>query len=144
MNYKKLNNYIILSLQNGDYINESIEAIFVKEKLKSGWVTGLGAIYDVELGCYDLTKKKYKKKRFSGEYELTSLTGNITFVKGQYFVHTHITICDNNFKGFGGHLFDAKISAAGDCILQLYYEQITRKMNHEIGLSLWCLEEKIE
>ena len=50
MNYKKSNNHILLSLQNQDYINKSIEQVFVNERLKSGWVSGLGAIYDVELG----------------------------------------------------------------------------------------------
>ena len=142
MKYKKIENYILLSLQNGDYINKSIQRLFRKEKLNSGWVNGLGAIYDIELGCYDLNKKEYIRKIFTGEYELTSLTGNITFLNNEYFVHTHITISNNQFEGTGGHLFDAKISATGEFKIELLNTKINRKFSKDIGLNLWCLERE--
>ena len=86
-----------------------------------------------------LNKKDYMKKRFSGEYELTSLTGNVSFLNEKYFVHTHITICDNNFKSFGGHLFDAKVSATGEFKITLFDDKINREFSEKIGLNLWCL-----
>ena len=45
---------------------------------------------------------------------------------------------------FGGHLFDAKITAAGEFIMIPGDNGITRQMNSEIGLPLWCLENKFE
>ena len=60
------------------------------------------------------------------------------------FIHTHITFTDNNYKVFGGHLFDAKITATGEFIMQLGNDKINREMNNRIGLFLWCLEETIE
>ena len=55
-------------------------------------------------------------KVFSGYYELTSLIGNITIKDGKYFSHTHITFSDIKYQILGGHLFDAKITAAGEFI----------------------------
>ena len=142
MKYNKIDNYIILSLQNGDYINKSIEKLFIEEKLKSGWVSGLGAICDVELGYYDLNKKTYVRNFFKGEYELTSLTGNISFINNKYFIHTHITICNTDFEGLGGHLFDARISATGEFKIDLLDVKITREYSEDIGLNLWCLNNE--
>jgi predicted DNA-binding protein with PD1-like motif len=63
--------------------------------------------------------------------------------EGKYFSHTHITFSDTDYKVFGGHLFDAKITAAGEFIMQFGSENITREMNPGIGLPLWCLEESL-
>ncbi len=142
MNYKKTKNHIVLSLQKGEYVNKSIEEVFVSENLRSGWISGLGAAYDVELGYYDLNKKDYIKKMFSDEYEITSLVGNVAFLNDTYFVHTHTTICDSNFKAFGGHLFDARIAATGEFKITLFNTDINRAFSDEIGLNLWCLQNE--
>ena len=142
MNYKKTKNHIILSLQSDEYINQSIEKVFIKERLKSGWIAGLGAVYDIELGYYDLNKKDYIKKRFKGEYEIASLAGNVTFLNDGYFVHTHTTICDSSFRALGGHLFDAKISATGEFKITLFDTKRKRTFSDDIGLNLWCLHDE--
>ena len=84
------------------------------------------------------------KKQFIGEYELTSLIGNITMMKGEPFIHTHITFSDIDYHVFGGHLFDARVTAAGEFIMLTEAKIITRQMNSSIGLPLWCLEESID
>ena len=63
--------------------------------------------------------------------------------EGKPFSHTHITFSDTDYKVFGGHLFDAKITAAGEFIMQLGSENINREINLGIGLPLWCLEESL-
>ena len=48
MNYKIIDSTIILSLDKNDFINESIKRIFKQDKLAFGWVSGIGAIYNIE------------------------------------------------------------------------------------------------
>ena len=45
---------------------------------------------------------------------------------------------------FGGHLFDAIITAAGEFVLIPGNERINREMNTDIGLPLWCLENNFD
>ena len=143
MNYEILNkNTLLLSLDKGDYINKSIKDIFVKENFNSGWISGIGAIYNIEIGYYDVTSKKYCKKNFTEEHEMTSLIGNVTFVDSEHFVHTHITISDIECNSFGGHLFDAQIAAAGEFKIDLIDRKINRKYSEEIGLNLWCINNE--
>jgi len=143
MNYNQLDKKtIILSLKKDDYINQSIQELFINEKMNSGWISGIGAIYNIEIAYYDLILKKYIKKSFPKEHELTSLTGNITFIDNKYFVHTHITMSDTNYNSLGGHLFDAQISATGEFKIDLIDKRIDRKYSNRIGLNLWCLDNE--
>ena len=141
MNYRKVNDKIFVSLQTGDLINESIAHIAVEENISNAWINGIGAINNIEVGYMDVRNKKYQKRNFDEHYELLSLIGNITYRDGVPFVHTHVTFSDTEFNVFGGHLFDAKITATGEIVLSLTDSKIDREYNENIGIHTWCLHE---
>ena len=135
---------IFLKMSKGEQINQTFEEYAKVNKIGSAWVNGIGAIENPEIGYYSMDRKSYSRKRYKGKYELTSLVGNITIKEGEYFCHTHITFSDNNYQVFGGHLFDARITATGEFIMMPGSKDIKREMNTEIGLPLWCLIENHE
>ena len=135
---------VLLTLAKGDEINRTFEAFADIKGVGCAWLNGIGAIENPELGFYSMRDRSYHRKKFIGEYELTSLIGNITLKEGKPFAHTHITFSNTDFNVFGGHLFDAKITAAGEFIMHVYKSDINREMNKHIGLPLWCLEDSIE
>ena len=130
-----------MTLAKGDNINKTFESFAEVKGIGCAWLNGIGALENPEIGYYSLEDKAYHRKTFKGEYELTSLIGNITLKEGKPFSHTHITFSDTEFRVFGGHLFNANITAAGEFIMQFGSDEINREMNAEIGLPLWCLEE---
>ena len=132
-----------MTLAKGDNINKTFESFAEVKGIGCAWLNGIGALENPEIGYYSLEDKAYHRKTFKGEYELTSLIGNITLKEGKPFSHTHITFSDTEFRVFGGHLFNANITAAGEFIMQFGSDEINREMNAEIGLPLWCLEESI-
>ena len=142
MNYRIEKDAIFMSLAKGDLINKTFEVYAESNEIGSAWLSGIGALKDPEIGYYSQETKSYDHKIFSGDYELLSLCGNITIKEGKYFSHTHITFSDTNYKVFGGHLFDAKITAAGEFIMIPGNKNINREMNLNIGLPLWCLENR--
>jgi len=144
MKFRKEGKSVLLTLAKGDYINHTFESFAETEGIGFGWLNGIGAIEDPEIGYYSIKDKKYHRKHFFGEYELTSLIGNITLKEDKPFSHTHITFSNTDFHVFGGHLFDARITAAGEFIMKPETKIITREMNNSIGLPLWCLEESID
>ena len=141
MKYRKVGEKIFVSLQSGDLINKSLTEISVKENISNAWINGIGAIDSVEVGYMDVVNKKYQKRNFNDNYELISLIGNITMKDGVPFVHTHITFSDTEYKVFGGHLFDAKITATGEIILTVADSNIDRQFNENVGIHTWCLSE---
>jgi hypothetical protein len=132
-----------MTFDKGDSINKTFESFAEVRGVGCAWLNGIGALENPEIGYYSLEDKTYHRKLFQGEYELTSLIGNITMKEGKPFSHTHITFSDTEYRVFGGHLFDADITAAGEFIMQFGSEKITRKKNPRIGLPLWCLEESL-
>ena len=137
MNYKKVDDKIYVSIDKGELVNDKLLEVAKIEKLNSGWINGLGAISDIEIGYWDIEKKIYIKKYFDEDYELLSLIGNISLVNNESFIHTHISFSNTEFKVFGGHMFDAKVIAAAEfCIFTSNYH-LHRKLNCDIGLSLW-------
>ena len=130
-----------MTLAKGDNINKTFESFAEVKGIGCAWLNGIGALENPEIGYYSLEDKAYHRKTFKGEYELTSLIGNITLKEGKPFSHTHITFSDTEFRVFGGHLFNANITAAGEFIMQFGSDEINREMNTGIGLPLWCLEE---
>ncbi|RMZ48933.1 DUF296 domain-containing protein [Candidatus Marinimicrobia bacterium PRS2] len=143
MQYRIDESRVFMTLAKGDSINKTFESIAETLDIGCAWLNGIGALENPEIGYYSLEDKTYHRKLFKGEYELTSLIGNITMKEGKPFAHTHITFSDTDYKVFGGHLFDAKITATGEFIMQLGSENINREINLGIGLPLWCLEDSI-
>ncbi len=137
MNYKKIDDKIFISIDKGELVNQKLLEVAQKENLNSGWINGLGAISNIEIGYWDIEKKVYVKQKFDNHYELLSLIGNVSLVDNEPFIHTHISFSDTDFKVFGGHLFDTKVIAAAEfCIFTSDY-YLHRKLNCDIGLSLW-------
>tara|TARA_B000000475_G_C15920919_1_gene416625 strand:- start:7 stop:426 length:420 start_codon:yes stop_codon:yes gene_type:complete len=135
--YKKVDDKIYVSIDKGEFVNEKLLEVAQLENLKSGWINGLGAISDVEIGYWDIEEKIYVKQKFNKDYELISLTGNITLLDNESFIHTHISFSDTEFKVFGGHMFDAKVIAAAEFCIFLSNYDLHRKLSCDIGLSLW-------
>jgi len=142
VNYTIDENKIYLSIKRGEKINETILKACEDNNVQFGWINGIGAIQNPEVGFYDINSKKYIKKIFKGDFEIVGLTGNMTYKDGQRFIHTHIVFTDDQFNAYGGHLFDSKISAAGEFIIMLSNNKINREYNGEIGLALWNCKGK--
>ena len=140
MNLTKDKDKYFISLSKDEYINETLLDISNKESIKSGWISGVGAMYEIEVGYFDVDKKDYIRKSFPGDYEILGISGNISIKEGNRFIHTHVTFSDENFNVFGGHLFDAKIAAAGEFMINTCNFEIKRKFNKDIGLHLWGME----
>ena len=140
MNYRINDKLCFISLSPGDEINSSFEKIAIDVGIKAAWISGIGALTNIEMGYYDIENKTYIKKYYNDEYELTSLSGNISIKDNRIYSHTHITFSDKNFNVFGGHLFNGIISAAGEFLMTIGDKPINRKFNDQIGLALWCIK----
>ena len=137
---RKDNNSIYVKMEKGEEIVKSIQQCIEKYNIISGWINGIGLINDVKIGAYDVSSKSYHELDFKNDYELTSFIGNITKKEGNPFLHAHITMSDHSCKAFGGHLFHAKIAAAGEFFISVTNNTINRKFDNNTGLYLWSFD----
>lgn len=124
-----------LRLDLDEAVFPSLEKIAKEHSWESGFIWGLGALKNVELGFYHLSQKTYDRRRFDEEAELLSLVGNLSLLDGKPFFHLHAVLGGPDFKCYGGHLFGADVAVT--CEL-FYTEQdifARRVFNEKIGLN---------
>ena len=137
MQYKKFDNVYALRLDRGEEIIEQIKNFAKSENVKIAKIEGIGATDDITIGIYDLEKKEYTKKNFKGLWEIASLSGNITTMNDEPYLHLHICCSNKNGEIVAGHLNDAKIGVTGEIFITSFDGKIGRKKDENIGINLW-------
>ena len=136
MKFRKFGTTYFVRLNKGEEIINSLADFCQKENIKLASVTGIGASNKLTIGLYDTEKHKYLSNTLTGEFEITSLMGNITTQNGIPYIHIHINIADQEHKTFGGHLSSAFISATGEIVINTIEGIIERKYDDKSGLNL--------
>ena len=137
MEYQRFENTIVVRLDKGEEVLSSLEKLCITENIQLGMVSGLGAVNDVIIGIFNMENKTYCSKECKGDFEIASLTGNITRMNEKPYLHLHITIGKTNTNEiYGGHLSKAVISATGEIFVSVLSGQVGREFSEEIGLNL--------
>lgn len=123
-------------LEKGEEIVSSLTAYCRNAEIKNGAVIAIGAAEKLKLGFYDTGNNKYNYKHFPGEYEITTLMGNVSLLENELFVHLHITISDEEFHTYGGHLLEGYISITCEFIIEAFKMAIERQYDEVTGLYL--------
>ena len=137
MQYKKFGKTIVIRMDKGEEVVSSLKSICQKEDIKLASVSAIGAVNDITVGVFNPDTKQYKSNRFTGNFEIVSLSGTVTTMKGIPYIHLHMSVGDGNGKVFGGHLNDAKISATCEMVITLIEGEVEREYSEEIGLNLF-------
>jgi len=127
---------IITRLCYGKDLISEIERVCEEKNVKTGWFIVIGALKNLTYGFYDQSLKQYMKSSFDKECEITSCTGNVSFLDNKIFVHAHINFADEKGDVKGGHLFKGEIFAA-EIIIFDYEQKLIRKFDRETNLKLW-------
>jgi len=138
MEYKRYNNKLILRIERGEEVMESIERLCQKEGIRLGSISGLGAADFIKVGLYNIHKKEYHQKTFEGEFEITNITGNISQMNNSLYLHLHITFSNDELRAFGGHLNELRISATAEIVIDIIDGESNRFNDDETGLNLLC------
>ena len=135
MQYRRFNDKIALRLDRDDEIIASLLAVAEKENINAASFSGIGATDNFTVGIFSLEKQTYEKESFTGNHEITSLTGNLTFVDGKPYVHAHITCAGENAKVVGGHLLEGVISLTCEIFIDIINGEIGRKFDEELKIN---------
>jgi hypothetical protein len=136
MEFKRFNNVYVVRLDKGEEIIETLKGFCATNQIMIGWVSGIGAVNRVTLGLFETKPKRYFGKELTGDFEITALSGNITTMNKEVYVHLHATVSDFQHKTYGGHLNSAIVSATAELIVVSVTGVVDRKFSYEIGLNL--------
>lgn len=126
---------IVLRLDPGEEIVESILALAEKEEIQAGTIEGIGATDDVTIGIMDLNSREYKMTHYTEPFEITSIMGNLSRKDGKAYLHSHINLGGVGGSVIGGHLDSGVISITAEIFIRVIDGAIDRKYHDEIGVN---------
>ncbi|GAA0815289.1 PPC domain-containing DNA-binding protein [Clostridium tertium] len=136
MNYRVFGDKIVLRLEKGEEVIESIKKVCEEQKIIAGSISGLGATNHVVVGLFKPNEKKYYSTIHEDDFEITNITGNISEMNDEVYLHIHGTFANLEGRCIGGHLNKAIISATAEIIIYRINGSIGRKFDENIGLNL--------
>ena len=136
MDYRRFNDTILLRIDRGEEIIETVKKIAEKEHIRLASVEALGATDDFTVGVYDVAEKHYDSKTFTGPHEIVSLVGTITEKDGAFYQHLHMSAGNARCEVFGGHLNRAVVSATCEMVIRILPGVVERRPDPEIGINL--------
>lgn len=137
MEYRRFDNTIVARIDRGEEILTELKKIALAEKIRLGHINALGAVGDFTVGVFHTAEKQYHANRFTGDWEIVSLVGNITQMNGEYYAHLHMSAGGTDGAVVGGHLNSATVSATCEMFITVLDGTVERRYDAEIGLNLF-------
>jgi predicted DNA-binding protein with PD1-like motif len=136
MNYKRCGNKVIVRIDKGEEIVDTLKSVCKKLNITLGTITGIGATDKLTVGFLNTKTKKYLTKELTGDHEIAPLTGTITTMNSEPYLHLHINVCNEKQQSFGGHLASAVVSVTFEGIIDIIEGTIERTFDHTTGANL--------
>lgn len=137
MEYRRFKDTLVVRIDRGEEILSCVRAVAEREQIELAGVEALGAVDDFTVGVYLVSEKRYVPNRFTGAYEIVSLTGTIGTKDGAPYLHLHLSAGDENGRVVGGHLTEARVSVTCEMIIRLIDGAVDRQPDAETGIHLW-------
>lgn len=131
------NRQYIVSISNGEELMGALTAFCQERNITLGTITGIGAIDEMTLRFFNPTTKQYEDRKFEEQMEIANLTGNVSTLNGETYLHVHVTLGRADFTALAGHLLSARVHCAGEFIVEDLQGRLERSYSDEVGLNLY-------
>lgn len=92
------------------------------------------------LSCYLPEEKTYIEKELVGDFEILALQGNLTLKEGNPYPHFHVSLADEKFDAFGGHLQKCEITGTFELFIYPTEFELQRRYDAETNLQIWNID----
>ncbi|HTO89549.1 MAG TPA: PPC domain-containing DNA-binding protein [Candidatus Sulfotelmatobacter sp.] len=125
----------ILRIDPGEEIVETLRKFAKEQGVRAGLISGLGAVGETELGFFVRDTRQYVTRRFEGEHEIGSLTGNFSELDGQAIPHCHAVIAGEDMVAHTGHLFRGVVTVTCEVAIVTDPEALRRLARPDLGFN---------
>ncbi len=123
---------LVVRLDPGETVLESLRTLRRDHDLDGAFVTGIGAVDRVTLGHYDVETQDYREDTREGQFEVTSFVGNI----GPDKIHAHITVGDEDYRTLSGHCSGARVSGTFELLVHRTPATLSHRHDTRTGLDV--------
>lgn len=126
----------VVRLEYGGDWRGQIEELAAEEQLDAAWFVGLGSLEDAELWYYDQDEFEYHPVAFDEPLEVAGCVGNVAWLDGERFAHTHAVLSRRSGQALAGHL-DSGTVFAGELYVRELETRLERDRDEVTDLDLW-------
>ena len=137
MESRRFGNQWIVRIDRGEEVVGTLKRFCTENGIRLGSVSGIGAVGSVRVGLFKTGTKEYLTTELQGDFEITSLTGNISTLAGEVYLHLHITLSDEGYHALGGHLSAAVVSGTCELVVTEIAGEMDREFDPGVGLNLY-------
>lgn len=137
MQYKQFGRTWMLRIDCGEEILRCLKQMCEKEGIRLAQVNAIGAADHTVVGVYDLKEQKYHQETLDEFMEITSLSGSVTAMNGEPYIHLHATLADKKHVLHGGHVIEMRVGATCEMFVQELEGEVTRERDEGLGINLW-------
>lgn len=127
---------MLLRFERGEEFVAALAAFAKKEGIAAAAFVGIGAAENITIARFSPRIKGYEDLSVKDEFEIASLSGDISLKEGAPFVHAHAVLSDRNFKALGGHLKRCVISATCEVFFIPFTGRVSRRLDPTVGIHL--------
>lgn len=126
--------FIVVKLDKGEKLFDSLTEVIEKHEIKSGLIlSGIGMLSNVKLGYF--SGEEHNLKTFEKPRELVALHGSITTGE-ETVIHLHCALAGENYDVIGGHLMEAEVAVIAEIVIAKLSEIVLgREFNPKTGLK---------
>jgi predicted DNA-binding protein with PD1-like motif len=128
----------VARLEHGQDWRGQIESFAAEEGIDAAFFFGLGAVQDARLMFYDQDEMAYEPVEFDEPLEVVPAVGNVSWIDGERFAHTHVALSRADGTTVAGHL-DAATTFAGELYVRAFDTRLEREYDPVTELDLWPL-----
>ena len=136
MEYRKFGDTYLVRVDRGEEILASLTELGRKEDIRLASVEGLGGVDRAAVCVYDVATRTFSRKEFREPMEMTGLTGTISRMKGQVYLHVHANLCDQELKVHGGHASELWVGATCEMVVRVLPGEVDRRYDPDTGLNI--------
>jgi len=129
----------VVSIGNHEEVVGALAKFCEEMGIASGSISGIGAVSEAVLRFFEPRTKDYADKRFSEQMEIANLTGNISSMQGNVYLHLHVTLGRSDCSALAGHLLSACVNGACELVVEDFGTKVERVYDPGIGLNCYDL-----
>ena len=137
MQYKKYGDTYLVRIDLDEEIMQSLKTLCEQENIRLAHVEAIGASNHAVIGVYDLEEQAYHQEVLDGFMEIAGLTGSVTSMDGNPYVHLHAVLADGENRLHGGHVLEMRVGATCEVFVKVLEGEVTREKNEDLGINLW-------
>jgi len=136
MQYAQYGEHYVLRLDEGEEAISSIGRFLVGQNILAGYFVAWGAFSRLKLEYYRPAEREYTARTFEQQLEVASLLGNVACLDGEPVIHAHLTVGDEEFRTYSGHLAEGTVRPMLEVFVTPFPGELRRVRDERTNLAV--------